>query len=270
MVVPSGIAFTNGEDGEGGETDGPSIGHLLSDDGQIFLEDGIAFFRAPLHFSSGDWILTGSVIAGTPLLMSTDNAIHTRVARNTLNGTNGDFWDIPTAYGSVPFAGLFSLGTYTAGLVFRDDAVRITGRMCIEALAFSGLSVLTVRYAFGRSRPFLGEGAWKFNWFEWKNEKQSFPSGHTTAAFALSTVLADRIDNIWATVLLYGVASLTGFARMYNNQHWFSDVVIGAGAGFLGGHHAVVSERKRQDGSDDGSFRFLLSPSGVSVTWILK
>jgi hypothetical protein len=63
----------------------------------------------------------------------------------------------------------------------------------------------------------------------------SFPSGHTAEAFASAEFLRQEYKDVSP---LYGVAgylmaSTTGFLRMYNNKHWFGDVIAGAGIGML-------------------------------------
>lgn len=61
----------------------------------------------------------------------------------------------------------------------------------------------------------------------------SFPSGHTAIAFASAEFLRREYWNTspWIGVAGYGMAASTGLLRMYNNRHWFSDVVAGAGVG---------------------------------------
>lgn len=61
----------------------------------------------------------------------------------------------------------------------------------------------------------------------------SFPSGHTAEVFASAEFLRKEYKNvsIWYGVAGYAVATATGYLRMYNNKHWFSDVVAGAGIG---------------------------------------
>lgn len=61
----------------------------------------------------------------------------------------------------------------------------------------------------------------------------SFPSGHTSEAFASAEFLRQEYKNIspWYGIAGYGVAAATGYMRMYNNKHWLSDVVAGAGIG---------------------------------------
>ncbi|POY36988.1 phosphoesterase [Solitalea longa] len=63
----------------------------------------------------------------------------------------------------------------------------------------------------------------------------SFPSGHTATAFAAAEFLRQEYkdQSIWYGIAGYGVATATGALRMYNNKHWFSDVVAGAGIGIL-------------------------------------
>ena len=61
----------------------------------------------------------------------------------------------------------------------------------------------------------------------------SFPSGHTAEAFASAEFLRQEYKGVspWYGVAGYVAASATGLLRMYNNKHWLSDVVTGAGIG---------------------------------------
>ena len=63
----------------------------------------------------------------------------------------------------------------------------------------------------------------------------SFPSGHTATVFASAEFLKQEYGARypWLAYTGYAVATATGALRMYNNRHWLSDVVAGAGFGIL-------------------------------------
>lgn len=62
--------------------------------------------------------------------------------------------------------------------------------------------------------------------------RNSFPSGHTATAFCGAELVRQEYGT-WYGVAAYTVATAVGVARMYNDRHWFSDVVAGAGFGVL-------------------------------------
>lgn len=63
----------------------------------------------------------------------------------------------------------------------------------------------------------------------------SFPSGHTSNAFVMATVLHHEfIDSSpWLAYSGYLFATTTGVFRVLNNKHWVGDVLVGAGIGIL-------------------------------------
>ncbi|MFC3563577.1 phosphatase PAP2 family protein [Pedobacter jamesrossensis] len=86
--------------------------------------------------------------------------------------------------------------------------------------AIMGVSTHFVKQGVGRERPN-------------NNGENSFPSGHTASAFMAAEFLHQEYKDVnpWIGYAGYFVATATGALRMYNNKHWFSDVVAGAGFG---------------------------------------
>jgi hypothetical protein len=98
------------------------------------------------------------------------------------------------------------------------DRTLIIGTASVIVLS----SVLATKSITERERP---NGA----------SKDSFPSGHTAIAFMGAEFLYQEYKHIspWYGIVGYGVAAATGYLRVSNNKHWFSDVVAGAGYGIL-------------------------------------
>lgn len=120
---------------------------------------------------------------------------------------------------------------YTPGFaVYGLNAVGIKGknsfrdRTSIYLLAnlMMGITVQTIKKISRVPRP---EG-WGTN---------AFPSGHTGTAFVGAEFLRQEYKDVspWYGVAGYLTAATTGILRMYNNKHWFRDVVAGAGFGIL-------------------------------------
>ncbi|HEX9151488.1 MAG TPA: phosphatase PAP2 family protein [Flavobacterium sp.] len=63
----------------------------------------------------------------------------------------------------------------------------------------------------------------------------SFPSGHTATAFMGAELVYQEYKDVsvWYGISGYVIATGTGVFRMYNNRHWLTDVVAGAGIGIL-------------------------------------
>lgn len=112
-------------------------------------------------------------------------------------------------------------GLNLAGVKGKHSLADATGLLVLSEGIMSG-TVFTIKHAVGRERP---DGA----------DFRSFPSGHTANAFATAEFLNQEYKDVspWIGYAGYTVATATGVLRMYNNKHWLSDVVAGAGFGIL-------------------------------------
>jgi membrane-associated phospholipid phosphatase len=61
----------------------------------------------------------------------------------------------------------------------------------------------------------------------------SFPSGHTTTIFALTSLLSLYFPGRATGLLFFAIAGLTGFSRIYLYQHFPVDVLAGSFIGVL-------------------------------------
>ncbi len=207
---------------------------VLSDT-KIFFTDAGSFFSSPLHFSDDDILLTGIIVGGSATLFFLDDEVRSFTNRNqTLLGN--DVADISRIYGETFFGVGLSAGIYGVGLFSKNKELRTTGFMVFESLAFSAAITHTLKVIIGRSRPYTNDGSTQFQGIQFVEEHVSLPSGHSTAAFALSTVLAKQIKNNYATIGLYSLATLTALSRVYTDVHWTSDIFLGAAIGVVTGN----------------------------------
>ena len=84
---------------------------------------------------------------------------------------------------------------YLAGLAGNDTADEVAQDGLAASLIASGLITPSIKLLVGRSRPRANEGIANFKPFSDPNA--SFPSGHTTEAFALASVIANHYDERW-------------------------------------------------------------------------
>lgn len=96
------------------------------------------------------------------------------------------------------------------------------------------LLVETIKFIVRRSRPFILLTQTRIVGLQASG--RSFPSGHTSQAFFLATILSAQFQfKIWVTLTLYGLAVLVGLTRMYVGAHYPRDVLAGAILGSVWG-----------------------------------
>lgn len=206
---------------------------LFLDDFKSFVTIGADFYTSPLGFDSEDWIKFSATIGITGIATLADKDVKNFSQRNLSNFSNGGF-SIDKYY-SVEFVGVSIITFYGYGLVADNSRVRKLAIKLTEATFLAGSITLLTKTVMGRGRPYKQKSQYYTSPFTFNNDFNSLPSGHTTLAFAYSTVMANEIDNIFWKVGWYSAASLVGYARIYHNQHWLSDVLLGAAIGYFSG-----------------------------------
>ena len=125
-------------------------------------------------------------------------------------------------------------GLFAAGYLMRDVKLQKTAFLWASTLIVNDAFSFQLKRVFQRHRPNTGNAPNTFDGFEGPGENTSFPSAHSSTAFATATVFATMYrDKKWVPPLAYGMASLVAASRVYNNVHWCSDIMVGAAVGFL-------------------------------------
>jgi membrane-associated phospholipid phosphatase len=107
----------------------------------------------------------------------------------------------------------------------------------------AGASAVVLKAATGRARPYESPG--DPHDFQPLGGDASFPSGHTTVAFAFASALDQETQSAWVPWVAYPAAAAVGWARIAQNQHWLSDVVAGAALGYWTGHELDTRLQRR-------------------------
>jgi membrane-associated phospholipid phosphatase len=161
--------------------------------------------------------------------------------------------------GGFPVMASVTLGLFAAGQFSEPGSFRAATYDIAQAVIVDNVYTNLIKHAANRTRP---DGS----------SNLSFPSGHTSSAFAMATV-AQHHFGLKVGVPSYVAAGLIGASRIQSNKHYLSDVVAGATLGYIVGRTVV-----RENGEPlRQQTRVTLVPStdargtgvgaGVSITW---
>lgn len=113
-------------------------------------------------------------------------------------------------------------------LIRKKNKTAVIGVLCAMLLGtILGQEIL--KNIIQRPRPFLESSV--INMIIEKPVSYSFPSGHTTAAFAAAGILSKYFKKY--SVLFFTIAILIGFSRLYLYVHYPTDVIAGAILGLV-------------------------------------
>jgi len=193
----------------------------------------------------------------TQLAFQATSLQRNELARSTVVVFN--WWGGP---GVIWAAALLWLGARA----LRRPRIAEIGLRASESIAVSSAISGIVKGLAGRARPFLTPGEpWHWDFAHgWTDARYfSMPSGHTTAAFAFAAATGlmaarwPRLAGAGVAVTVITGALLVGFARMYLDQHWATDVLAGALLGTATGIGLVTWHARHPDSAFD---RALLGP----------
>jgi membrane-associated phospholipid phosphatase len=234
-------------------------------------------------FTRRDAILTGVAIVGTAAVSIFDERIANWTRSSTVQGDQSrrDLFDNLTHLNETPLT-LGAIATYGIGRLVRSETVADVGLHWTEAIVLNNVVSELIRGPLGRKRPRVSTNAFTFEFgggFT-KFEDRSFPSLHSSSAFATAAALVGEVharkpELTWVVgPVLYSAALIPGITRMYLNQHWASDVVAGAFVGTLLGakvvHYAHTHRRSKLDRVLLGTTIVPLDGGGMMVGMSLK
>jgi membrane-associated phospholipid phosphatase len=143
-------------------------------------------------------------------------------------GTRHTFFRPGATIGSTPFELGSGFATYAIGRSLNKPGVMSLGSDLIRAQVMAEILTVGIKEGTRRARP-EGSGF-------------SFPSGHTSAAFASATVIQQHYG--WKFgVPSYALAAYVGASRVEMRKHYLSDVAFGAVIGIVAGRTVKIGHQ---------------------------
>jgi membrane-associated phospholipid phosphatase len=237
--------------------------------------------RSPRLFVRRDLYVAGAFVAGTVAMVPLDRKLADALQDSSVQA-NGLLKSGATGARLIgsPGALIISGGMFAAGRVLKAPRLADMGLHTFESVVMAEGITRALKGVAGRERPYASPNDavdYRLGGGFGDADRRSMPSGHTTAAFAAAAAGTSEVGHWWprrrtlAAVTLYSLATLTGVSRMYNNKHWASDVVVGAGIGAFSGWKVVGYTHAHPDNRvDRWLLRTRVAPAaggGMSFAW---
>jgi len=163
--------------------------------------------KSMTRWDERQWRRFGEGVAGVAAVYALDKPLYDAVQRNRSSFTD-DVSKVVTPFGGRRAENISAL-LIVAGAWSHNDNLRDAGRDSL-----------------GRARPIQEEGNTSFHPFS--STHQSFPSGHSTNAFAFATAIAGHYDTWVVPTIVYSIATGVAMSRVNDRAHFPSDVLAGA------------------------------------------
>ena len=203
---------------------------------KTIAEDELHIVKAPFSLNSSTMMWNGLVVGATGVLIANDESVVNQVSPSwhstSINISNG------TLYGLGATAG----GIFVTGLITHNDHAIETGIRSAEASVDSVILYAALKAVLARQRPYVSNEG-KFFSGNWT--AGSFPSGHSTLAWTLATVMAREYPNWPMRILMYSAALAVSTTRVTGGVHFPADVFPGAVIGFGVGSFVVHKDSEK-------------------------
>ena len=189
--------------------------------------------RSKTELNTKSLLISGSWFAGMYLLSYGDEYLNENVKQLNTGNLKYYFKTIDNL-GYGPVAAPAAFGVAGISLLTNDTKFKRAALTSVESILVTSLVVFTFKIGLGRKRPLHKKGSHFFEPFGGWDD--SFPSGHTSTAFALVTPWVYYYKKPW-TYFLFIFPASTALSRMIYDKHWATDVLTGGAIGYVVGYY---------------------------------
>jgi len=226
------------------------------------LQDGKKIVTFPVRWTSGQWSAALITAGAGFLVMAQDETIQQNFSVQPSEAVDKAFTCLIEPFGS----GIYTIPAlavmYGIGGLARDRKSQVVAWKSLEAFVYTSVVTQAIKQLTHRHRPYQDDppdaGRWDGPIAPLSYD--AFPSGHSSAAFAVATVIGVAYrKTVWVPLVTYSLASLVAIERLIHNEHWASDVLFGSAIG-IGIGLTVV-------GNGTGDFTLIpVAPGGAGLT----
>ncbi|MFN2636070.1 MAG: phosphatase PAP2 family protein [Gemmatimonadaceae bacterium] len=204
----------------------------------------------PSLFTRNDALLAAGFAGLTIAMFPFDKSLAHRL-NNEVSKTNQFLNRASTGVEVITDPGSLVIGAalYAYGRLDHKPNIEDLGWHGTESVIVAGGTTWLLKSILGRARPYVSKDTsprdFKLFGGFMNGDRMSFPSGHSTTAFAAAAAVTSETRRIWpghtwmVAPAMYGGATMVALSRMYHDKHWASDVVLGAAIGTFSGIKVV-------------------------------
>lgn len=189
-------------------------------------------FESPITTDAKYPLLIGAGIT-TMLLVFEDQIVDPAQEETVERKPLGSFSKFGDWGGKTLPNAIYAGGMLSYGLLQSNDEAKRNAAGMFQASLYSIAVTSALKYTVREQRPN-------------SRNRDSFPSGHTTAAFSFASYVGCRHSLAWA-VAAYSLAGFVGYSRINDDRHYLHDVTAGATIGAAYGIGVCLAENARND-----------------------
>jgi len=211
---------------------------------------------SPARLTPKGTAITGLTLLGTLFLLTEDEEYLSDIADTKDDNLDDTFERLRVLGRNVPstVAGLYLLGYF-----FDSKTLKSNSLESLEAVAITALIAASSGYVIGHKGPDDSVSSDKFEPF---NKYRSMPDMDSSLIFSVASVFAYE-KHFLEAMLYYGIATGTAYSRLYYQDAWPSDVLLGSVLGTVIGR--TVAARSRNGGESNFTLLPVLERNGQAA-----